>query len=87
MFFEIANAKLFIMKTLKVIPIVTVTSIFFASCGDSKDKAESQPSTVVIENNDSKPAKDDEGSNLNFNISSDEDGNVSGGVSGEVSSD
>lgn len=73
------------MKTLRIIPIVTITSLFFASCGDSKDdKAESQPSTVIIKNNDSKPAESDEGSSLKFNIETDKDGKVSAGVSGEV---
>lgn len=72
------------MKNLKYVLSVALAAGLMVSCAsDGAEASETESSGDVIINEAPEPEEDDD-SGINFEINTDEDGNVSGGVEGEI---
>ncbi len=68
------------MKTMKIFAMAILASTFGACSSE-----EPEPTTVNVESPEpAQESNEDEGSDLNFSIEADENGNVSGGLSGDI---
>ncbi len=77
------------MKSIKFLFAALIAGFAFTAC-NSGESSDDGSDTVIIEDNDPAPATDsdeDEGSSIGFDVNTDEDGNVSGDVEGEIDLD
>ncbi|HBF20513.1 MAG TPA: hypothetical protein DDW81_10470 [Cryomorphaceae bacterium] len=80
------------MKSIKFLFAALIAGFAFTACnsGEPKDNASD---TIIIDDDSPEPAatetttQEDEGSSIGFDVNTDEDGNVSGGVEGDIDLD
>ncbi len=79
------------MKAIKFLFAAMIAGFAFTAC-NSGETNDGESDTIIIEDDSpsqesTSTSEEDEGSSIGFDVNTDEDGNVSGGVEGDIDLD